>query len=105
MDLGGSFLLIGAVICLLLALQWGGITYPWHDPKVYGCLIGFGVIISLFVGLQWKLDDEATIPPRLFIHQRTVLVSSLFSGLLIMALYAYVLRYLSNLSGGAKADS
>jgi MFS family permease len=43
MDLIGASFLIGAIVCLLLALQWGGFTYPWRDSKVWGCLLGFGL--------------------------------------------------------------
>ena len=56
-DLLGAFLLICAIVCLLLALQWGGSTYPWHASKVWGCILGFGLIIILFLGLQVKLGD------------------------------------------------
>jgi hypothetical protein len=28
-DLLGAFFLICAIVCLLLALQWGGSQYPW----------------------------------------------------------------------------
>lgn len=57
-DLGGAFLLICGVVCLLLALQWGGSTYPWHDSKVWGCILGFGLIIACFIGWQFKLGDR-----------------------------------------------
>ncbi|CAG8949328.1 hypothetical protein HYFRA_00004954 [Hymenoscyphus fraxineus] len=88
-DLLGAFFLICAIICLLLALQWGGSTYPWKDSKVWGCLLGFGLIISLFIGQQFRRGDRATIPPRIF-KQRTVLFSSLFSCFLSMGLYVHV---------------
>ena len=57
-DLLGAFLLICGVVCLLLALQWGGSTYPWHNSKVWGCILGFGLIIVFFIGLQFKLADR-----------------------------------------------
>ncbi|KAI1311217.1 putative MFS transporter [Xylaria venustula] len=41
MDIPGAILLIGSVTSLLLALQWGGIDYPWSDSRVFGTLIGF----------------------------------------------------------------
>lgn len=85
-DLLGAFFLICAIVCLLLALQWGGSVYRWGDSRVFGCLIGFGLIIAIFIGLQFKLGDRATIPPRIF-RQRTVLASSWFSCFLAMALY------------------
>ena len=57
-DLGGAFLLICGIVCLLLALQWGGTTYPWHDSKVWGCILGFGLIIGAFIALQFKLGSR-----------------------------------------------
>ena len=57
-DLGGAFLLICGIVCLLLALQWGGTTYPWHDSKVWGCILGFGLIIAAFIALQFKLGPR-----------------------------------------------
>ena len=57
-DLGGAFLLICGIVCLLLALQWGGTTYPWRSSKVWGCILGFGLIIALFIALQFKLEDR-----------------------------------------------
>ena len=57
-DLGGAFLLICGIVCLLLALQWGGTTYPWHDSKVWGCILGFGLIIGAFIALQFKLGPR-----------------------------------------------
>ena len=59
MDLPGAFVLICAIVCVLLALQWGGTTYPWHDSKVWGCLLGFGLLISLFIYLQFRGGDRS----------------------------------------------
>lgn len=89
-DLLGAFLLICAIVCLLLALQWGGTVYPWNDSKVYGCFIGFGLFIILFIALQFHLGDRATMPPRIVGRQRTVATCALFSAFLAMALYAHI---------------
>jgi hypothetical protein len=86
-DLLGAFVLICSIVCLLLALQWGGTTYPWSNPKVWGCLLGFGLLISIFIALQIKLGDRATLPPRILIGKRTVWSSALFSTFLAMGLY------------------
>ncbi|RYP74742.1 hypothetical protein DL771_002806 [Monosporascus sp. 5C6A] len=48
----GSCILIGAITCLILALQWGGITLPWSDSKVWGCLLGFVLTMAVFIALQ-----------------------------------------------------
>jgi len=88
-DLLGAGLLICSIVCLLLALQWGGSTYPWHDSKVWGCLLGFGLLIILFIAQQFRRGDRATIPPRIF-GQRTVLFASLYSCFLSMGLYTHI---------------
>ena len=104
LDLPGAFFLICAIVCLLLALQWGGTTYAWSDSKVWGCLLGFGLILCVFVALQLRrgerygfcastvashlTSDRATIPPRI-ITQRTVAAGCAFTALLSMGLYTY----------------
>ena len=30
----------------------GGIVYPWSNANVFGCLIGFGLLLIVFVCLQ-----------------------------------------------------
>ncbi|KAF2204866.1 MFS general substrate transporter [Delitschia confertaspora ATCC 74209] len=88
-DLIGAVFLICGIVCLLLALQWGGQTYPWGNSKIWGNLLGFGLIIAVFIGIQIYQKDRATIPVRVF-TQRTVLVSCLFSAFLSMALYVHI---------------
>ncbi|KAH0413975.1 putative major facilitator superfamily transporter, partial [Aureobasidium melanogenum] len=89
-DLLGALLLICAIVCLLLALQWGGTTYPWSDSKVWGCLLGFGLLISIFIALQIKIGDRATLPPRILVKNRTVLVSALYAAFFAMGLYTHI---------------
>ena len=86
-DLLGALFLICAIVCLLLALQWGGTTYSWKDSKVWGCLLGFGLLIGIFIAQQFRRGDRATIPPRIF-GQRTVLWACLYSCFLSMGLYS-----------------
>ncbi|KAH8808301.1 major facilitator superfamily domain-containing protein [Xylogone sp. PMI_703] len=88
-DLLGALFLICAIVCLLLALQWGGSTYPWHDSKVWGCLLGFGLIIICFIVQQFRRGDRGTIPPRIF-AQRTVMSSCLYTCFLSMGLYVHI---------------
>lgn len=86
-DILGAFFLIGAIVSLLLALQWGGTVYSWKDSMVWGCLLSFGLLIIVFCGIQVWLGDRATMPPRILCKQRTVGACALFSAFLAMALY------------------
>ncbi|KUJ07648.1 MFS general substrate transporter [Mollisia scopiformis] len=77
LDFLGALFLVSAITCLMLALQWGGILYPWSYPSVWGCLLGFGSIIILFILSQAYLKERAMIQGRI-INQRTVISSSLY---------------------------
>lgn len=89
-DILGAVLLICAIVCLLLALQWGGTQDPWGSSKIWGLFLGFGLIIICFIIVQFKRGDDATIPPRIFLRQRTVLAGSIYACLLAMGLYTHI---------------
>lgn len=48
LNISGAVLLAAALACLLLALQWGGTTYAWSYSRVWGGLLGFGLLSSAF---------------------------------------------------------
>lgn len=79
LDLLGTATLIPAVICLLLALQWGGTEYPWKSSHIIGLFVGFGALAAIFVAIQFWKGDNGTLPPRFF-RNRNVLCAMLFSG-------------------------
>jgi MFS family permease len=74
----GTVLFLPSVVCLLLALQWGGTTYAWSSWRPVLLLILAGVLFIGFFALQiWK-PDTATLPMRI-LKQRTVAASTLFA--------------------------
>ncbi|GFF81445.1 hypothetical protein IFM60648_06024 [Aspergillus lentulus] len=85
LDLPGATLLLGSTSCLNLALQWGGIVYPWSDAKVFGCLIGFGLLLITFLCLQYLGKENSNIPLRIF-RSRTVSASCGFMMLVQVAM-------------------
>ncbi|KAI1338664.1 putative efflux pump [Xylariaceae sp. FL0016] len=74
----GTVIFMPAVICLLLALQWGGTTYAWSSGRIIGLFVVFAVLIIIWLFVQWKLQETATVPPRI-IKNRTVWASAIFS--------------------------
>ena len=78
LDLLGTFFLIPAVVCLLLALQWGGAEHPWNSPTIIGLFVTFGVLAIIFVCIQLWKGDDGTLPPRLF-KNRDILCAMLFA--------------------------
>ena len=74
----GTLLFVPSIVCLLLALQWGGTTYAWNNGRIIALLILFGVLFIAFVGVQIWMGEAATVPPRIA-SQRTIASSSLLS--------------------------
>ncbi|KAK4113293.1 MFS general substrate transporter [Canariomyces notabilis] len=81
LDLVGTAILIPGVVCLLLALQWGGPTYPWSDGRIIALLTLAGVLLVAYAGVQATLRKTATLPARL-VKQRSV-ISAFWSTLCI----------------------
>ncbi|TVY22562.1 Efflux pump [Lachnellula hyalina] len=74
----GSLLFVPAIICLLLALQWGGVTYEWSNGRVIALLVVFVIALLAFIVLQLFIGDDATVPARIA-SQRSMAFASLFS--------------------------
>ncbi|KAK0363874.1 hypothetical protein LTR91_024258 [Friedmanniomyces endolithicus] len=50
------------IVCLLLALQWGGSTYRWSDPIIIALFVVFALLALAFILVQILLPKTATIP-------------------------------------------
>ncbi|OQE14814.1 hypothetical protein PENFLA_c035G05174 [Penicillium flavigenum] len=72
LDFLGTTLLMSGVVCLVLALQWGGQTYAWNSDRVVTCLILMGVLLISFVAVQVFLPKTATLPVRILV-QRSII--------------------------------
>ncbi|KAF3808048.1 Rubrofusarin-specific efflux pump aurT [Colletotrichum gloeosporioides] len=72
LDFYGTSVLIPGTVCLLLALQWGGLTYTWNNGRIVALLVLACVLLIGFVMVQIFLPKTATIPPKVF-KQRSIL--------------------------------
>ncbi|OCK94728.1 putative efflux pump antibiotic resistance protein [Cenococcum geophilum 1.58] len=77
-DIPGMVIIIASLICLILALQWGGAIYPWSDSRVIALLVVFGVLFLAFVTSQILLFDSRTLPSQILRH-RSVWAAALFA--------------------------
>lgn len=64
-DLPGTSVLAPSIICLILALQWGGEKYPWDDARVIALFVVAGVLFGTFIGIQFLQGERATVPMRM----------------------------------------
>ena len=79
LDLIGAAIFVPGVILILMALQWGGVTYPWSSGRIIGLFVAGGVLLIIFVLWQRRTGDNAMIPPAIF-TQRTVFWACLCGG-------------------------
>lgn len=56
----GLMLFFPAIICILLALQWGGTKYPWNDGRIIALLVVFCITLIAFTVVQAYMGDDAT---------------------------------------------
>ncbi|KAL3247176.1 hypothetical protein ABHI18_012486 [Aspergillus niger] len=83
----GNTILVAAVVAVLIALSFGGTSYPWSSwrvivPLVLGLI---GLIAFALVQVTPKLCPEPTMPPRLFANRTTfaAFVISFLHGMLM----------------------
>ncbi|KAJ7765658.1 ABC transporter [Mycena metata] len=66
LDFVGATLAAGALISLILALQWGGNTKSWGDKDVIISFVFSAVLTLVFVGWSRHLGDKAMMPTAIF---------------------------------------
>jgi len=71
LDPVGTLIFMPGIICLLIALQWGGTKYPWSNPKIIALLVVFVVLIIVFIFVQIHNKENAMVPPQI-ISQRSM---------------------------------
>ncbi|KAF4844522.1 Efflux pump roqT [Colletotrichum siamense] len=85
-DIIGLSVFFACMVCLLLALQWGGSEYPWSSGPMIALLVLFAFMLVAFVTSQiWK-GDKAALPPRLM-KQRNVAFACLDAACIDAAYY------------------
>ncbi|QIW94720.1 hypothetical protein AMS68_000238 [Peltaster fructicola] len=87
----GTILLLPSLICLLLALQWGGATYAWSDGRIIALWVVFAVLFLAFIAVQVFMNETATIPAAI-IKNRSIIAGMwwtfcLASGMMIFVYY------------------
>jgi hypothetical protein len=71
LDFVGCSLFGSGCVMLLLAIQWGGVDYPWNSPTIIGLFCGFVPVIGIFFWWQHYKGIDAMIPLAI-LSQRTV---------------------------------
>ncbi|HLR28261.1 MAG TPA: MDR family MFS transporter [Ruania sp.] len=105
-DYLGAMLMSGAVVCLILALSWGGRRYDWTDPLILGLIVGVLVLTPLWLWAETKAD-EPILPLRLFRDDvfRIQAVIALLLGVAMFGAVSYLPTYLQLSLGASPTES
>ena len=88
-DLIGTIMLMATLVCLILALQLGGIVYDWSSARIIVLFVLSGVLFMVFVAIQSFRRHQKTIPPSMS-RSRSVWFASLYGICIYGAVYVTV---------------
>lgn len=76
-DWPGTVLFTASLICLFLALEWGGTTYAWSNGRIIALLVLFVVLLVAFGAVEVLRPDHAMLPLRVM-RQRSMIAGSVY---------------------------
>ncbi|WP_026573994.1 MDR family MFS transporter [Bacillus sp. UNC438CL73TsuS30] len=105
-DWWGAVTLIGAVVCLMFALELGGQKYDWNSGTIISLFIGFTVLFLIFLFVETRAKDPiisfTMFRHRLFAGSTLV---GLFYGASFMAATVYIPIFVQGVYGGSATNS
>lgn len=93
-DWVGAAISMAWAVCLILALQWGGVTKKWNDGSVIACLVLTGVLPFVFFLWEWWIGPERQMFKIHLIFRRTVFGAGM-TLFMIFAVFMIDVYYLS----------
>lgn len=91
LDLPACLLFAGSSVMLLLALDWGGVSYPWDSATIVSLFWAAAFSLCLFLAWEYRRGAESMLPLRLFRNPIVVFASATsivsYGGLYVIILY------------------
>ncbi|PTC10369.1 MDR family MFS transporter [Bacillus wiedmannii] len=101
-DWFGSVTLIGAVSCLVFALEFGGEKYAWDSSSIISLLIGFIIFSIAFLFIETRVE-EPIISLKMFkdrLFATTAIIALLYGATLIVPT-VYTPLFIQGVYGGS----
>ena len=100
-DYVGTCIVLAFAILFLLAMNFGGQTFPWKSAAVIVPLVLTVLLVGLLVLVESKFAREPLMPPRLFKNRTVVsiLVTYWFVGITFFSLVYYLPIYFQVVRG------
>ncbi|MNO26958.1 Multidrug resistance protein 3 [compost metagenome] len=105
-DWGGAFTLVGAVVCLMFALELGGEKFAWDSIVILSLFAGFAVLFIAFLLIE-RRALEPIISFDMF-RNRLYLTSSILAllyGSVFIVATVYIPIYVQGVFGGSASNS
>lgn len=105
-DWAGAATLVGAVVCLMFAIELGGKSYAWNSPQIIGLFAGFAVLAALFL-LAESRAAEPIVAFRMF-RSRLYATSNAIaamSGAAFIGASVFIPIYVQGVLGGSATNS
>lgn len=109
-DWWGAGAITGAVVCLLLALTWGGQKppngYGWGSPQILGLFAGSIILAGTFIWIETRVQ-EPIVPLKLFAIPtlRVVVVMSLGVGGMLLGTTLFIPLFVQVVQGQSASSS
>jgi EmrB/QacA subfamily drug resistance transporter len=105
-DYLGTVLLAAASTCLVLIASFGGTSWAWNSPQVYGCGIGAAVLIIGFIVTERRVP-EPVLPLRLFKNRVFTVCSAIgfVVGLCMFGALSYIPVFMQVVDGNSPTVS
>ena len=106
-DYAGTLVLILCVVSLLLALEWGGVDYPWSSWQIILLFCLFAVLLVIFIIIEVKFAKEPIIPPLVFKVRNIncMIIACTLIGFAFMGACTYIPLYFQMVRGMKATNS
>jgi len=105
-DWWGASTLVGAVVCLMFALEFGGQEYAWNSSVILSLFAGAAVLVAVFLFAETKARDPiisyAMFRKRLFASST---LAGLFYGAAFITFAMYIPIFVQGVNGGSATNS
>jgi len=102
----GAVLLVGAIVCLMFALELGGKTFAWNSPQILSLFAGFTSLAAALVFVE-KKAAEPIISFRMFRNRlyTTSNLVAMLSGAAFMTASIYIPIFIQGVLGGSASKA
>ncbi|CAM3478320.1 MDR family MFS transporter [Marinicrinis lubricantis] len=102
----GAITLVGAIVCIMFALELGGKIYAWDSVQIIGLFIGFAVLAAAFLFAELRAAEPiiafGMFKNRLYSSSSII---ALFSGAAFIAASVYIPIFIQGVMGGTATNS